>query len=41
MLASLARLAELPGNPLVYPGHGPETTILKEKESNPFLHLHR
>lgn len=31
------RLYTLPGNTVVYPGHGPATTIAKEKESNPFV----
>ena len=33
------KLLVLPGETLVYPGHGPQTTIAAEKESNPFLHL--
>ena len=32
-----SRLMTLPGNTVVAPGHGFETTILKEKETNPFL----
>jgi hydroxyacylglutathione hydrolase len=32
-----ARLMPLPGDTLVVPGHGPETTIAAEIESNPFL----
>ena len=32
-----ARLMPLPGDTLVIPGHGPETTIAAEIESNPFL----
>jgi len=31
------KLFVLPGNTIVYPGHGPETSIAREKESNPFL----
>lgn len=31
------QLFELPGETLVYPGHGPTTTIRHEKEYNPFL----
>ena len=31
------RLLTLPDETLVYPGHGPETTIGSEKEYNPFL----
>lgn len=34
---SLKRLAALPGDLAVYPGHGPETTIEAERDSNPFL----
>lgn len=35
--ASLAALARLPPRTKVYPGHGPETTIGRELEHNPFL----
>lgn len=31
-----SQLFNLPDNMVVYPGHGPTTTIGKEKESNPF-----
>lgn len=31
------RLLAFDGNTIVYPGHGPETTIEKEKRTNPFL----
>lgn len=31
------RLLTLDGNTVVYPGHGEPTTILKEREENPFL----
>jgi glyoxylase-like metal-dependent hydrolase (beta-lactamase superfamily II) len=34
---SLERLAALPAETVVYPGHGPETTIGEENRSNPFL----
>ncbi len=34
---SLERLAALPGETVVYPGHGPSTTIAQELKSNPFL----
>ncbi len=34
---SLARLTNLPDATRVYPGHGPATTIGREKRSNPFL----
>ncbi|MCA9411161.1 MAG: MBL fold metallo-hydrolase [Candidatus Omnitrophica bacterium] len=33
------KLMSLPPDTVVYPGHGPSTTIGEEKESNPFLHL--
>ncbi len=33
------KLLVLPDETLVYPGHGPSTTIAAEKESNPFLRL--
>ena len=32
-----SRLLVLPENTIVYPGHGPETTIGVEKRNNPFL----
>lgn len=35
--ASLRRLARLPRETVVHPGHGPVTTIATELESNPFL----
>ena len=34
-----AKLLTLPSETTVYPGHGPTTTIGKEKNSNPFLRL--
>lgn len=34
---SLGRIAELPPETVVYPGHGMSTTIGEERESNPFL----
>lgn len=37
LVSSLARLAALPDNTLVVPGHGPQTTIGAEKRGNPFL----
>jgi len=38
MQRSLHRLMQLPDDTLVYPGHGPRTTIGREKKVNPFLH---
>ena len=37
MRLSLRELANLPDHFVVYPGHGPTTTISEEKRSNPFL----
>lgn len=37
MQKSLSKLARLPDNFVVYPGHGPKTTMGEEKRSNPFL----
>ncbi|HXV56810.1 MAG TPA: MBL fold metallo-hydrolase [Gaiellaceae bacterium] len=38
LLASVARLMELlPPDTVVYPGHGPATTLERELRSNPFL----
>ncbi|MGN0833206.1 MAG: MBL fold metallo-hydrolase [Kiritimatiellia bacterium] len=37
LTASLVRLAALPDDTLVIPGHGPHTTIGAEKRDNPFL----
>lgn len=34
---TLERLCELPDATVVYPGHGPATTIGRERASNPFL----
>jgi glyoxylase-like metal-dependent hydrolase (beta-lactamase superfamily II) len=34
---SLARIAALPPETKVYPGHGPDTTIGRERAENPFL----
>lgn len=34
---SLKKIASLPAETVVYPGHGPETTIGEERISNPFL----
>jgi hydroxyacylglutathione hydrolase len=37
MMASLTRLVELDPDTVVYPGHGPATTIGAERENNPWL----
>lgn len=37
MLRSLERLSALPDNTVVYPGHGPSTTIGHEKTINPYM----
>jgi len=37
MQQSLKKLAYLPDHFVVYPGHGPSTTIEEEKSNNPFL----
>jgi len=38
LLESIRReLLALPGGTVVFPGHGPETTVLAEARSNPFL----
>lgn len=37
ILESLKLLSELEGNPEVYPGHGPETTMDSERRSNPYM----
>jgi hydroxyacylglutathione hydrolase len=37
LMASLKALKELPDETVVFPGHGPDTTIGKEKQFNPFL----
>ncbi len=38
LLSSIkARLFQLPDDAVVFPGHGPNTTIGREKERNPFL----
>jgi hydroxyacylglutathione hydrolase len=34
---SLRRIARLPGDLTVYPGHGEATTLQRERETNPFL----
>ena len=37
--ASIKKLYNLPDNTVVYPGHGDTTTILDEKNGNPFVRL--
>ena len=37
LLDSLRRLAKLPPDTVVYPGHGPSTTIEREKKYNPYI----
>ncbi len=37
MTESLRRICEFSGSYDIYPGHGPETTLDKEKQQNPFL----
>ena len=37
LLQSLQKLMELPNDTVVYPGHGPKTTIGHEKQFNPFI----
>ncbi len=37
LFRSLKRLLELPDETAVYSGHGPATTIRRERETNPFL----
>ena len=35
--SSLKKLAKMPNQLIIYPGHGPTTTISQEKQGNPFL----
>ena len=37
LLKSLNKIADLPDETLVYPGHGPATVLGEEKQTNPFL----
>lgn len=37
MKASLKRLAALPGDYTVYPGHGPGSRLSYEREHNPYI----
>jgi hydroxyacylglutathione hydrolase len=34
---SLDRICALPDETIVYPGHGPATSVGREKRTNPFL----
>jgi glyoxylase-like metal-dependent hydrolase (beta-lactamase superfamily II) len=40
MMFSLERLADLPVNYEIYPGHGESTTLAMEKQYNPYLRQH-
>ena len=37
LMRSVARLAALPGDCPIYPGHGPATTLEKERRGNPYM----
>lgn len=37
MIVSLKKIKELPEETIIYPGHGPETSVREEIENNPFL----
>ncbi len=37
LFESVDRVLELPGQTVIYPGHGPQTTVSHEKSANPFL----
>lgn len=37
MMASLKKLSELKGDFDVYPGHGPETSLARERSANPYM----
>ncbi len=41
MLDSLEKIAKLPGNYKIYPGHGSSTTLDFERENNPYLSRYR
>ena len=41
MLSSLRRLADLPGDYTVLPGHGPATTLETERRTNPYMRAPR
>ena len=37
LMASLRKISALPVDTVLYPGHGPQTTLANELEKNPFL----
>jgi hydroxyacylglutathione hydrolase len=37
LMASIGRLLDLPDETIIYPGHGPSTSVEYEKENNPFV----
>ena len=37
LAVSLERIAELPAQTVLHPGHGPQTTLERELATNPFL----
>lgn len=39
ILASVKKLAELEGNYIVYPGHGPSTTLETERKTNMYINM--
>lgn len=39
LLDSLDKLRTMPDETVVYPGHGPATTLKREKETNPFFKI--
>ena len=39
MERSLKKLLEIQGDPIIYPGHGESSSLLFEKDNNPFLSL--
>ena len=38
MAQSLKRVLALPADTIVHPGHGPDTTIGRERLQNPYIH---
>ena len=37
LLSSLKAISELDGDRRIYPGHGPSTTLTREREANLYL----